>query len=118
MVIPNPNPLGGKGGGAQGGLQDDVRSFDVPDLSLPDSFPVAKLDSRNSLLKLVDQTYRRKVETAQFSSMDTFRQEALRMILAPEVRKAFDITQESQKTRDGYGSHRGFGQSAVWPAVW
>jgi hypothetical protein len=107
MVIPNPNPQGGKGQ-----LQSDVKSFDVPDLSLPESLSVKQLDARRSLLKLVDHTYRRKVESIEFSSMDTFTEQAWNMILAPEVRKAFDISQESAKSRDAYGRN-GFGQSVL-----
>jgi uncharacterized protein (DUF1501 family) len=63
-------------------------------------------------LQLVDATYRQQVQRAEFSSMDTFVGEAWKMILAPEVRKAFDITQESEKTRATYG-HHAFGQSAL-----
>ena len=107
MVIPNPNPLAGKGQ-----IQNDVKAFDVPDLSLPESLSVDQLDDRRSLLKLVDQTYRRKVERAEFSSMDTFTGEAWKMILAPEVRKAFDLSQEPEKTREAYG-RTGFGQSVL-----
>jgi uncharacterized protein (DUF1501 family) len=107
MVIPNPNPLAGKGQ-----LQGDVAAFNVPDLSLPKSLSVEQLDDRRSLLRLVDHTYRRKVESADFSSMDVFTEEAWKMILAPEVRKAFDLSQESQKTRDAYGRN-GFGQSVL-----
>jgi uncharacterized protein (DUF1501 family) len=44
--------------------------------------------------------------------MDTYREQALRMILSPAVKKAFDFSQESEKTKDTYGRHR-FGQSVL-----
>src|SRR5205085_334655 len=92
MVIPNPNPPESKGQ-----VVGDVKDFNVPDLSLPGSLSVEQVEDRRSLLKVVDQTYRRKVQRMDFSSMDTFTDEAWKMILAPEVRKAFDLSKESEK---------------------
>ncbi len=86
--------------------------FQIADLSLPKGLPVERVESRLSLLKMVDSIYRRKVELAEFSDMDTFREQALDMILAPDVREAFDLSRESEKTRDAYGRN-GFGQSVL-----
>ena len=86
--------------------------FQVADLSLPKGLPVERVESRLSLLKMIDSIYRRKVELAEFSSMDTFREQALNMILAPDVREAFDLSKEAEKTRDAYGRN-GFGQSVL-----
>src|SRR5439155_4567773 len=108
MLIPNPNRR--RANATQ--LNNDIKSFDVPDLSLPESLSVEQVENRRSLLKLIDQTYRRKVERAEFSSIDTFVGEAWKMILAPEVRKAFDLSQEPEKTREAYG-RTGFGQSVL-----
>ena len=84
----------------------------IPDLVLPQSFPVESLDHRNTLLKIVDRAYRRKMEIAEFSNMDTFRQQAMQMILSPKVRDAFDLSQESEQTREAYGHHK-FGKSVL-----
>ena len=35
--------------------------------------------------------------------MDAFRQKAWEMILTPGVREAFDLSKESDKTKDAYG---------------
>ena len=44
--------------------------------------------------------------------MDRFSEQALRMILTPEARQAFDLSRESEKTKEAYG--RGsFGQSLL-----
>ncbi len=86
--------------------------FQIADLSLPKGLPVERVESRLSLLKMVDSIYRQKVELAEFSNMDTFREQALDMILAPDVREAFDLSSESEQTRDAYGRN-GFGQSVL-----
>ena len=84
----------------------------VADLALPQSFPVESLESRGSFLKIVDRFYREKVEMAEFSNMDGFREQALQMILSPKVREAFDLSAESDKTKETYGKHK-FGQSVL-----
>lgn len=38
--------------------------------------------------------------------------QALNMILSPAVKKAFDLSQESEKTKEAYGRH-GLGQSVL-----
>jgi len=86
--------------------------IEVTDLALPQSFPVESLESRSSMLKIVDRLYRQKVEVAEFSKMDGFREKALQMILTPEVRAAFDLSGESDKTKEAYGKHK-FGQSVL-----
>jgi len=44
--------------------------------------------------------------------MDSFTEQAVNMVLSPEVREAFDLSKESEKTRDAYG-RTGFGQSLL-----
>ncbi len=44
--------------------------------------------------------------------MDTFQAQAVRMLLSPKVKEAFDISRESDKTRDRYGRTR-VGQSVL-----
>jgi len=109
MLIPNPN----RGSTAKvTQLNNDIKAFDVPDLSLPELLSVEQVEDRRTMLKLVDDTYRDGEQRAEFSSMDTFVEEAWKMILAPEVRRAFDLSQEPEKTRAAYG-HHAFGQSAL-----
>ena len=86
--------------------------FVVPDLSLPKSISAEAIDDRRTMLKIVDQHYRQKENTAEFAKMDTFQEQALRMILSPHVKEAFNISQESEKTRDRYGRTR-VGQSVL-----
>ena len=78
-------------------------NFDVPDLSLPDSLSKGVLEDRRTFLKIVDHFYRQAEKAAVFSHTDTFMEQASRMILSPEVREAFDLSQESEKTKEAYG---------------
>jgi hypothetical protein len=86
--------------------------FKLPDLSLPKSITLARLEDRRSFLQLVDRHYREKVELAQQSGGDAFTQQAQAMILSPPVRDAFDLSKETDKIKDAYGRN-GFGQSAL-----
>lgn len=96
MVVPDPSK----------------EDFQISDLALPKSLTVERLRDRRSMLKLVDRMYRSKIERAEHQAMDRFTQQALQMILTPETRQAFDLSQETEKTRDAYG--RGsFGQSLL-----
>ncbi len=87
-------------------------NFIVPDLSLPKSISAEAIDDRRTMLKIVDQSYREKEEVAEFAKMDVFEEQALRMLLSPHVKEAFDVSQESEKTKDRYGRNR-VGQSVL-----
>ena len=96
MILPDPS-------------QPDFR---VPDLSLPKTISSQAIEDRHSLLRIVDRHFRRREELAEFTKMDTFQKQALQMLLSPHVQRAFDLSQESEKTRDLYGRHR-VGQSVL-----
>ena len=96
MVLPDPN------------RQD----FQIQDLVLPKSLTPQRLENRRSLQRIVEEIYRRKVHLAEHASMDQFTSEALAMILTPEVRQAFDLSQEPDRVRDAYGRNS-FGQSLL-----
>ena len=64
------------------------------------------------MLKVLDAHFRAKEEDGDFAKMDAFEEQALQMILSPHVKKAFDLSQESEKTKDLYGRNR-VGQSAL-----
>jgi len=96
LVVPDPN-------------QED---FKIPDLTLPKSLTPELIETRQAFLRVVDKRIRDKEEFAEFSNMDAYQEQALRMILAPNVRKAFDLTLEPPKDREAYGRSR-FGQSML-----
>lgn len=84
--------------------------FRLPDLSLPEDIPMERIEDRRSFQEVVTRLYRRKRPLAEMDSLDKYSAQALEMILSPEVKRAFDLSQESDGTRDTYGRN-GFGQS-------
>ena len=87
MVVPDPS----------------VKDFEITDINLPRSMTPDRLQDRRAFMKAWDQYYRRRVEVAEFSKMDSFQEQALKIVLSPEVRKAFDLSKETEKTKDAYG---------------
>lgn len=86
--------------------------FEVPDLTLPKSMTPERIADRRSFLGVVDRLYRSKAETAESIEMDAYTEQALKMIMDPSVREAFDLSKESEKTKDAYGRD-GAGQSML-----
>ena len=84
----------------------------MPDLTLPKSISTEQIADRRSFLKVVDEHYRAREQMAEFARMDSLTRQALEMILSPEVKQAFDLSQESQKMKEAYGVNR-VGQSAL-----
>ena len=96
MVIPDPSQ----------------KNFEVPDLSLPKTLTPERVEDRRSFQRVVDHLFRQKEEIAEYSNMDSFTEQALKIILSPSVKKAFDLSLETDKTKDAYGRHS-FGQSVL-----
>jgi hypothetical protein len=96
MAIPDPSREG----------------FQVADLSLPKAVSEQAVSGRQEFLKAVDARYRRLYRIAERSEMDAFREQALKILLSPEVKHAFDISKEPDKVRDRYGRDS-IGQSAL-----
>lgn len=86
--------------------------FEVTDLSLPKSVSQASVESRSAFLKAVDRKYRALNETAEHANMDAFSAQAMKMILTPAVRDAFDLSKESDKLKERYGKDS-IGQSCL-----
>lgn len=86
--------------------------FEVTDLSLPKNVSQAAVESRTAFLNAVDRRYRALEETAEHTNMDAFTAQALKMILTPAVRDAFDLSKESEKLKERYGKDT-IGQSCL-----
>ncbi|WP_422926387.1 DUF1501 domain-containing protein [Singulisphaera sp. PoT] len=88
------------------------RNFKLPELSLPASLPLSRLDDRRGLLKMIDE----QEELLQWSDtaqgIDAFFDRALTMLSAPKVKRAFDLSEESDAVRDAYGRTT-YGQSCL-----
>ena len=111
-------PVFGYGGGKWGkghvpfrvscSAQGDVS---IQALELPDGLSPMRLTDRRNLLAALD-TAKRKVDTKRFLKWDGDLQQAYSLLTSTGTSKAFDLTQETHRTRDSYG-HTSFGQSAL-----
>lgn len=86
--------------------------FDVTDLSLPKTLAESAVEGRSQFLRAIDKRYRSLNETAEHANMDAYTAQAWKMILTPTVREAFDLSKESEKTKERYGKDS-VGQSAL-----
>jgi len=75
----------------------------VTNLGLQQDVNVERLGRRKSLLESVDGLARRVQGSADLQSMDAFYQRAAQMVLSEEARTAFDLSKESDQTKDTYG---------------
>src|SRR5207237_7372435 len=64
---------------------------------------VLTLDRRTDLLRSLDQLPRKLDEDDRLSTVDSFQQQALSILVGGKVRAAFDISQEQARTRGRYG---------------
>ncbi len=78
--------------------------FEVENVHL-DASLANRLEDRASLLGSMDKL-RREVEAGGLmQSMDVFNRRALEMMTSTSVREAFDLSKESVRTRERFGSH-------------
>jgi hypothetical protein len=85
----------------------------VPNLSLQPDVSAERLGRRKSLLQAVDTLARRIEGNDALHSMDTFYQRATQMVLSSEARAAFDLSKESEKTKERYGKSDRWGMQAL-----
>jgi hypothetical protein len=87
-------------------------SFQLPELSLPEGLTVDRLQRRRELQKLVDQQARLLDYSAAAQGFDQYYERAISMLTSDRVRKAFDLSSESDSIRDRYGRTT-YGQSCL-----
>jgi hypothetical protein len=112
VCIPSmPNPYAGSGylSSAYGpfSLGSDPGSkggnFTVRDLSLPGGIDEKRFDRRKSMLATVDDHFKNLEKSDDLDAMDSFYQKAYAMISSKNAREAFNMTAESDATKDAYG---------------
>jgi len=86
--------------------------FRLPELSLPASTPLARLDDRRGLLRMIDRQNELLGWSEMARGIDAFYDRALGMLASPKVKKAFDLSEEPVKLRDDYGRTT-YGQSCL-----
>lgn len=77
--------------------------FKVQDLSLPAGITEDRFNRRRSILQSVDYHFKSKENSDKISAMDTFYQDAYKLISSPEARDSFNIDAEKPEVRDAYG---------------
>jgi len=118
VCIPSmPNPYAGSGylSSAYGpfSLGSDPGSkgnFTVRDLSLPGGIDDKRFDRRKSILATVDDHFRNLEKSDDLDAMDSFYQKAYAMISSKAAREAFNMSAESDATKDAYGRNTAGGR--------
>ncbi len=80
--------------------------------AMPKGIEVPRLNDRNDLRAKLDRLRKQADSSPGFLLQDRYAQQAYDMVLSGKVAKAFDLSQESQKTRDLYGKHS-FGEKTL-----
>jgi uncharacterized protein (DUF1501 family) len=110
-------------GGVAGFLGDEFNAFEVPDDPSKPNFTVrdlsvpagkrARLERRYSMLDEIDRFDREASESSPaVKARDAFYEKAHGLITSSRAKKAFDLSLESDRTRERYGS-TAFGQSCL-----
>jgi len=114
-----PDPMGSGGPGFYGPdyapfvLETDPvqPDFEVRDLRLAPGVNESRLERRRKMLAALEKRPT-DAPANRVGVMSTYYEKAYQMITAPDARKAFDITAESDKTRERYG-YTSLGQCAL-----
>jgi hypothetical protein len=93
-------------------VSQDPSAPDFQPLPSVDPVLAGRLDQRRELLAEVDRQRRQIDEVAEVRTFDEFHRQALRLLTAPEARRAFDLSREPEKVRDRYGRNA-FGQGLL-----
>ncbi|MCS6851773.1 MAG: DUF1501 domain-containing protein [Gemmataceae bacterium] len=108
----------GYGGGSWGRIYDpfqvacsDRGEVDIPALQLAEGLTPQHLANRRTLLAQLDAV-RRQFDAPEQRLWDATQRRAYDLLLSPAARQAFDLSRESEKTREAYG-RTSFGQSCL-----
>ncbi|MDA1052654.1 MAG: DUF1501 domain-containing protein [Planctomycetota bacterium] len=86
--------------------------FKIPDLSLPGDIPALRFDRRRSLLASVNQHLDAVERGRAVERWSGLQRKAFDLLSSSDARRAFDIQDEPEATRERYGRNR-FGQSVL-----
>ena len=113
-----PRRIEGYGGGTLGKAYDpflvscsEQGEVGIPTLKMLPGMNPDRISDRKQLLQQLDQT-QRQLENAKIRDWNRSYQAAYGLLTQPGARQAFDLTQESESTRDAYGQTT-FGQSCL-----
>jgi hypothetical protein len=80
-------------------------NWSVPALSLQDGLSLQRLDNRRQLLSSIESQQSRLAGSKATDLMTLQQQQAVHLLTSPVVKQAFDLSAESDSTRDRYGRH-------------
>jgi hypothetical protein len=86
--------------------------FRLPELTLPGNLSLARLENRREVQRLIDRQSELLDISARARGIDANFQKALTMLTSPEVKKAFNLSDEPASLRDKYGRTT-YGQSCL-----
>lgn len=86
--------------------------FEVPNIGLKDASRAERLQRRVSLRESFDRLRRDIDQTGLMDAVDNFEAQALNLLVSPDARSAFDLSQEPDAVRDRYGRHQ-WGQQCL-----
>ncbi|MCI0375972.1 MAG: DUF1501 domain-containing protein [Gemmataceae bacterium] len=85
--------------------------FRLPELTLPGNLTLERLEDRRSMLRLLDEQTE-AVESTAGRGLETFYDRAFGMLASARLRRAFNLGEEPERTRDRYGRTK-YGQSCL-----
>lgn len=94
------------------GIEPDCQFSITPSGQRHVDLTLDRIDRRKQLLDQFDDQRRHLESTGAGQSLDRFQEMAFRVLGAPSVKDALDLSQESEATRERYGNHL-FGQSTL-----
>ena len=110
IAVPQPLMYGGAGflGAALDpfapGGDPNSRNYKVRDLDLPPGMTVERMDRRRGLRDSVDSAFSQfEKGSDRARTVNSFYQRAYGLLSSPTARGAFDLTKETDATRDSYG---------------
>ncbi len=105
----NPFTIEANGGGGKGNPADKGdkgAAFRLRGITLPNGFSLDELDKRDQLLTKFDDKFRTLDKNNELvDGLDTFHKQAIEILRSDKTKKAFNLNEESQKTRDSYGTN-------------
>ncbi len=78
-------------------------NFKLPELSLPSNLSYDRLTSRREIQHLLNRQSQLWESSAEARGMDDYYEKTLSMLTSTRVQEAFDLTKESDQTRERYG---------------
>jgi hypothetical protein len=77
--------------------------FRLPELTLPAHLTPERLENRREVMRLIDHQTELLEFSARARGIDETYTKALTMLTAPQVKKAFDLSEEPESLRERYG---------------